>query len=73
MLQKLFQRVAQPQIVNIMNSDVVLSRSLLEQLVIVDDSDTTYNAYKNNTIRIASWQKSVRGDRELRDCLEVIE
>jgi hypothetical protein len=36
-----------------MNSDVVLSRVLLEQLVIVDDSDTTYNAYKNNTIRIA--------------------
>jgi hypothetical protein len=48
-----------------MNSDIVLSRMLLQKLVIVDDSTTTYNAYKSkfhdlrqhsfvdNTIRIA--------------------
>ena len=47
-----------------MNSDIVLSRMLLERLVIVDDSITTYNAYKSkyfkgllsildNTIRIS--------------------
>lgn len=51
---KLVAKKAQQQhsIVNIMNSDIVLGRDLLERLVIVDDSITTYNAYKNNTIRV---------------------
>lgn len=30
-----------------MNSDIVLSRELLQRLVIIDDSTTTYNAYKS--------------------------
>ena len=35
------------QLVNIINSDIQLSRTLLERLVIVDDSIITYNAYKS--------------------------
>lgn len=68
-----------------MNSDIVLSRMLLERLVIVDDSITTYNAYKSkyfkgllsildNTIRISQFDKTmIQSDKGLLDCLEVLE
>jgi len=44
-------------IVNIMNSEIVMSRKLLQRLVIVDDSSSTYNAYKNNTIRVSQYRE----------------
>ena len=45
----LFQRLLNrpQQIVNVMSEDIVVNRSLLERLVIIDDSITTYNAYKS--------------------------
>ena len=45
--RRIFQRTNSPVIVNIMNSNIALSRALLERLVIVDDSIVTYNAYKS--------------------------
>ena len=36
-------------VVNIMNSDIQVSRILMERLVIVDDSAITYNAYKSKS------------------------
>ena len=33
--------------------NITLSKNLLKQLVIVDDGLLTYNAYKNNTIRVS--------------------
>lgn len=56
-----------------MNSDIALTRALLERLVIVDDSIIIYNAYKNNTIRISKWNKQMKKDRSLLDCLEIIQ
>lgn len=67
-----------------MSSDILMSRQLLERLVIIDDSITTYNAYKSkflrimslfldNTIRVEQWHKSVRTDRCLAECLEVVQ
>lgn len=53
--------------------DIQLSHNLLQRLVIVDDGILTYNAYKNNTIRITQWKASVRNDRALLDCLEIIQ
>lgn len=53
--------------------DIQLSTNLLRKLVIVDDGILTYNAYKNNTIRIAQWKATVRTDRALLDCLEIIQ
>jgi len=39
-------------IVNMLNSSIELNRSLLERLVVVDDSILTYNAYKSKTFLI---------------------
>lgn len=33
-----------------MNKDIVMSRELLKRLVIVDDSSTTYNAFKSKCL-----------------------
>lgn len=69
-------------LVSIMNSDIQLSRNLMEKLVIVDDSAITYNAYKSkptkynrvdNTIRVPQWVKDMKGDSALTGCLEIIE
>lgn len=46
---------------------VRLSQSLLEKLIIIDDGMSTYNAYKNNTIRVTQWTKQMRNDRVLLD------
>lgn len=52
--------------------DIQLSRTMRQRLVIVDDSILTYNAYKNNTIRIKEWKANVKNDRALLNCIEVI-
>ena len=49
LLGRLFSRSTSPVIVNIMNSDIALTRALLERLVIVDDSIIIYNAYKSKS------------------------
>lgn len=54
------------------STNLSLNRSLLERLVIVDDSIITYNTYKNNTIRVRQWTNNVKNDRELMTCLEII-
>lgn len=81
--QRLQARMQPANVVNIMNSEIQVSRSLMERLVIVDDSAITYNAYKSktsysadcadNTIRVPQWVKDMRGDRELLGCLEIIQ
>ena len=70
-----------------MSSEIVVSRQLLERLVIIDDSITTYNAFKSkfivtlhhfcvyvdNTIRVMQWYKSQTGDKCLMECLETVQ
>lgn len=52
---------------------IQLSKNLLQKLLILDDSILTYNSYKNNTVRITQWKKSMKKDRALLDQLEIIE
>ena len=45
----------------------------LRKMVIIDDVDSTYKTYRNNTIRVEQWHKNKKNDTGLLDVQEVLE